>query len=149
MWELGTGVHTCNSSTQEAETKGSLSSSKPSWTCMEHDPLKSPTHQPNIKGPSVKDRDPELYPCQISTFLVFFFFLRVSLCSPEYFGIHSVDKTVLELKRSPCFCLPSAGITGVHHYPVLKFLRIGMRFLSFETLISLVPGRTIEAVQRS
>lgn len=36
-----------------------------------------------------------------------------------------VAQTVLELKKSPCLCLLSAGIKGVHHYhPVVKMFKV-------------------------
>ncbi|GAB1296005.1 Glutamine--fructose-6-phosphate aminotransferase [Apodemus speciosus] len=41
---------------------------------------------------------------------------RVSLCSPGCPGTHSVDQAGLELKKSACLCLPSAGIKGVRHH---------------------------------
>ncbi|GAB1284876.1 Fer-1-like protein 5 [Apodemus speciosus] len=42
---------------------------------------------------------------------------EVSLCSPGCPGTHSVDQAGLELKKSACLCLPSAGITGTsYHY---------------------------------
>lgn len=45
----------------------------------------------------------------------------MSLCnSPGCPGTHSVDQADLELKRSPCLCLPDAGIQGVPGSIVLK-----------------------------
>jgi hypothetical protein len=41
---------------------------------------------------------------------------RVSLCSPGCPGSHSVGQAGLELKRSTCLCLPSAGNKGVRHH---------------------------------
>jgi hypothetical protein len=66
---------------------------------------------------------PGLLPCALC-FVLFCFVLlcfvlfcwdRVSLCSPGSLGMHSVDQAGLELKRSACLCLPSAGIKGVRH----------------------------------
>ncbi|GAB1294594.1 DNA topoisomerase 2-binding protein 1 [Apodemus speciosus] len=48
---------------------------------------------------------------------------RVSLCSPGCPGTHSVDQAGLELQKSACLCLPSAGIKGVlpgHPQPLFK-----------------------------
>jgi hypothetical protein len=40
---------------------------------------------------------------------------RVSLCSPDCPGSHTIDQASLKLRDSPCLCLQSAGIKGVHH----------------------------------
>jgi hypothetical protein len=58
---------------------------------------------------------------------LFFVFLgdRVSLCSPGCPGTHSVDQAGLELRKSACLCLPSAGIKGMcHHCPANLFLML-------------------------
>ena len=48
---------------------------------------------------------------------LFFFILdRVFIFIPGFPGTHSVYQAGLELKRSACLCLPSAGIEGVHHH---------------------------------
>ena len=44
------------------------------------------------------------------------FFDRVSLYSPGCPGTYNVEQAGLETQKSPCFCLPSAGIKGVCHY---------------------------------
>jgi hypothetical protein len=40
---------------------------------------------------------------------------RVSLCTPDCPGTHSVDQAGLRTQKSACLCLPSAGIKGMHH----------------------------------
>jgi hypothetical protein len=55
-------------------------------------------------------------------FCLFVFQVRVSLCSSGCPGAHSVDQGVLELKRSTCLCLQSAGIKAMRqHCPVRVF----------------------------
>jgi hypothetical protein len=47
---------------------------------------------------------------------------RVSLCSPGCPGAHFVDQTGLELRKSDCLCLPSAGIKGLRHHTGLGWV---------------------------
>ncbi|GAB1298665.1 Protein RFT1 homolog [Apodemus speciosus] len=72
---------------------------------------------------------------------------RVSLCSPGCPGTHSVDQAGLELQKSTCLCLPSAGITGMrHHCPAQQvFLIISpvlMRCYCLYVLLLAVNGVT-------
>jgi hypothetical protein len=63
--------------------------------------------------------------CLFVCLFVFIFLVfrdRVSLCSPGCPGTHSVDQTGLELKKSACLCLPSAGIKGVRHHARLSLV---------------------------
>jgi hypothetical protein len=64
--------------------------------------------------------------------LVFFFWDRVSLCSPGCPGTHSVIWT----QKSTCLCLPSAGIKGVCYHCLeintfVKYLSSWLKFLKF------------------
>ena len=84
-----------------------------------------PSHWPEFHISALADRYPTLLhrPAQAYMFtLAFFVFCllvfqdRISLCT-DCPGTRSVDQAVLGL-RSPCLCLPSAGIKGVrHHHP--------------------------------
>ncbi|GAB1289662.1 TBC1 domain family, member 19 [Apodemus speciosus] len=47
----------------------------------------------------------------------------VSLCSPGCPGTHSEDQAGLELKKSVCLFLPSAGIKGMRHHCLLSLFR--------------------------
>ena len=55
--------------------------------------------------------------------------VRVSLHCPGCPETHSVDQAGLELKRSACLCLPSAGIKGWTLFFLLVVLRIQPRAL--------------------
>ncbi|GAB1299644.1 Coiled-coil domain-containing protein 134 [Apodemus speciosus] len=50
---------------------------------------------------------------------------QVSLCSPDYPGTRSVDQVDLELRNSPCLCLPNAGLKACATTAQLK-----IRFIS-------------------
>jgi hypothetical protein len=56
--------------------------------------------------------------------LQFFFWDRVSLCSPDCPGTHSLDQAGPWTQKCTCLCLPSAGIKGVcQHCPTLITIR--------------------------
>jgi hypothetical protein len=63
-----------------------------------------------------------LYPALPFCFVLFCFVFqdRVSLYSPGCPGTHSVGQAGLELQKSACLCLPSAGIKGVRHHARLS-----------------------------
>jgi hypothetical protein len=61
---------------------------------------------------------------------------RVSLCSPDCPGTLSVHQAGLELKKSACLCLPSAGITGMHHHcPAALFFQVFFFFFNLQSML--------------
>jgi hypothetical protein len=55
-------------------------------------------------------------------FILFWFCRdRVSLCSPDYPGTHSVDQAGLELRNLPASASLSTGIKGMRHHAWLRW----------------------------
>ena len=86
--------------------------------------------------------------CVFFSFILFYFLFfqdRVSLCSPGCPEIYSVDQAGLELKKSTCLCLPSAGIKSVYHHcwglllsSVFSFLHPDISGLTISSKFSLI-----------